>query len=108
MPATNNEASTLPAKRKGTYTPTGRPRGRPKGSRAKPKEPVVHLVAKPASMRIPRAAQYLDLSPSTVKKLVRQGRLESIRIGTARLILVRSLDALLEGRHTSPSSPVTS
>jgi excisionase family DNA binding protein len=46
-------------------------------------------------MRIPSAAKYLDISESMVKKLLRQKKLESVQIGSARLILVRSLDALL-------------
>ena len=96
MPATDNEPSTPPAKHKRTYIPTGRPRGRPKGSRSLPKPPQVQPAAvKPAAMRIPSAAKYLDVSESMVKKLLRQKKVELVQIGSARLILVRSLDALL-------------
>jgi excisionase family DNA binding protein len=44
------------------------------------------------------AARYVSLSQSMIRKLLAQGRLESVRIGRTRLILVASLDALLTGR----------
>jgi excisionase family DNA binding protein len=97
MYATDDEASTLPGRRKRTHVPTGRPRGRPKGSHNLPKSPEVQpSLVKPAAMRIPSAAKYLDVSESMVKKLLRQKKLDSVQIGSARLILVRSLDALLD------------
>jgi excisionase family DNA binding protein len=46
-------------------------------------------------MRIDGAAQYIGLSVSMVRKLIREGRLETARIGTAVLVLTRSLDRLL-------------
>jgi excisionase family DNA binding protein len=48
-------------------------------------------------MRPIDAARYLGVSESTIRKLIRQGRIEARSIGTARLVLVRSRDALLEG-----------
>jgi excisionase family DNA binding protein len=48
---------------------------------------------KPAALRIPSAAKYLDVSESLLRKWVKQGTVQSVQIGTARLILVSSLDA---------------
>jgi excisionase family DNA binding protein len=96
MPEIDNEASRPPANRKRTYVPTGRPRGRPKGSRNLPKQSEAVLPpVKPAAMRIPTAAKYLDVSESLIRKWLRQGRVQSVQIGAARLILVSSLDSLL-------------
>jgi excisionase family DNA binding protein len=86
-----------PAKRR-LYVPTGRPPGRPKGSRTRPKpEQAPSSLVKPAAMRPETAAAYLGVSCSTIRKLVRQGKLEARNIGTCRIVLTSSLDRLLEG-----------
>ena len=78
------------------YVPTGRPRGRPKGSVTRTREPEKQAPSvKPAALRIPSAAKYLDVSESLIRKWMRQGKVASVQIGAARLILVSSLDALL-------------
>jgi excisionase family DNA binding protein len=46
-------------------------------------------------MRIEGAARYVGLSVSMIRKLIREGRLETARIGTAVLVLTNSLDRLL-------------
>jgi excisionase family DNA binding protein len=53
-------------------------------------------VVKPAALRIADAAKYLSISESLLRKLVREGRLPSVKIGTIRLIATSSLDRLAE------------
>jgi excisionase family DNA binding protein len=48
-------------------------------------------------MRLPVAAHYSGLSVSFLKKLAASGRLASVAVGRTRLIVVASLDLLLEG-----------
>jgi hypothetical protein len=85
-----------PKSKRKPYVPTGRPPGRPKGSRTKlagldiDPPPI-----KPAAMRYPVASFYSGFSVSYLKKLVASGELESILRGNVRLILTRSLDRLL-------------
>jgi excisionase family DNA binding protein len=77
-------------------TTPARKRGRPKGSRNR-RKPVEQLpTIRPAALRVPEAAQYLSVSVSTIRRLIRQKQIEAVSIGTAKLVLVRSLDALLE------------
>jgi excisionase family DNA binding protein len=77
------------------YIPTGRPPGRPRGSVKKLKAELEPVVIKPAALRPIDAARYISVSESTIRKLVREGRVEAVKIGTVRLITVRSLDRLL-------------
>jgi excisionase family DNA binding protein len=79
-----------------TLVPKPRKRGRPPGSRNRPKLPVVP-VTKPAAMRVDQAGPYLGVSITTVRRLIAKGELETRRIGTALVVLTRSLDAYLEG-----------
>jgi excisionase family DNA binding protein len=53
---------------------------------------------KPAALRVPSAAKYLDVSESLIRKWLKQEVLSSVQIGAARLIPVASLDALLVRR----------
>jgi excisionase family DNA binding protein len=70
-------------------------RGRPPGSRNRPKVAVVP-VTKPAAMRVDQAARYLAVSVTTIRRLIKRRELETRRIGTALVVLTRSLDAFLE------------
>jgi excisionase family DNA binding protein len=74
-----------------------RKRGRPAGSRNRPKLPVVP-VTKPAAMRPDQAGAYIGVSTTTIRRLIGRGELETRRIGTALVVLTRSLDAYLDGR----------
>ena len=47
------------------------------------------------ALRIVDAANYLSVSPSFVRKLIRDRKVRSITLGRARLVLVSSLSALL-------------
>jgi excisionase family DNA binding protein len=76
---------------------TTRKRGRPLGSRNKPRHDVVVPIIPPAAMRIPEAARYIGISVSFMKKLIAQGRVRTVAIGRTRLVLVASLNALLGG-----------
>jgi excisionase family DNA binding protein len=76
-------------------TRPGRPRGRPKGSRNRPKPIGAVPVVKPAA-RIDSAAAYLDVSKSTMRRWVRRGVVSSTQIDNLILVSVASLDALLE------------
>jgi excisionase family DNA binding protein len=51
---------------------------------------------KPAALRPIDAARYLSVSETTIRKLIRDGHVEAVKIGTVRLISVRSLDRLVE------------
>jgi hypothetical protein len=93
-------ASVTVGRKRRPYVPTGRPPGRPKGSGTKPKAPEAEVaVVKPRTMQIARAARYADVSISTMRKWIRQRLVKVTRIGTVVLVLIDSLDALLEGRR---------
>jgi excisionase family DNA binding protein len=47
-------------------------------------------------MRPEQAAAYMGVSISTVRRLIGKGELERRRIGSAIVILTRSIDAFLE------------
>jgi excisionase family DNA binding protein len=47
-------------------------------------------------MRPDQAGAYLGVSVTTIRRLIGKGELETRRIGTALVILTRSLDAFLE------------
>jgi excisionase family DNA binding protein len=70
--------------------------GRPKGSRNKPKQPLVLPAIKPVCMRPEQAAQYLGVSVTTIRRLIHRGALEKRRIGSAIVVLTRTLDAYVE------------
>jgi excisionase family DNA binding protein len=83
-----------------TIVPIAKKRGRPPGSRNRPKPPLSRLpegTIQPAALRIEQAAQYLNVSVSTVRRLIRNGRLPSVSLGTVKLVTVRNCDRLLEG-----------
>jgi excisionase family DNA binding protein len=85
--ADSDPSATTPAKR----------RGRPLGSRNRPKSHGATVPAiKPAAMRPEQAAAYIGVSVTTVRRLIARGEFEVRRIGAALVILTRSLDAFLE------------
>jgi excisionase family DNA binding protein len=90
--------ATAVKRRRKPYVPTGRPRGRPKATVSKVAPPDRPAALKPAALRVPSAAKYLDVSESLIRKWLKQGVLTSVQIGAARLIPVAGLDALLERR----------
>jgi excisionase family DNA binding protein len=47
-------------------------------------------------MRPQQAGAYVGVSTTTIRRLIAQGRLETRRIGSALVVLTRSLDAFLE------------
>lgn len=57
-----------------------------------------------AAFSVVDAAQYLGVSRSQVYRLLADGSLDSLKIGTRRLIRRDALDALLE-RSASTSQP---
>jgi hypothetical protein len=73
---------------------TGRPRGRPRGSRNRPKPAEAQVPIKPAALRISRAARYLDVSVSTMRRWVRRDVVEYTEIDNLILVWVSSLDGL--------------
>jgi hypothetical protein len=74
--------------------PIPRKRGRPLGSRNKPKPAEAQVPIRPAALRVARAANYLDVSVSTMRRWVRRGVVEYTVIDNLILIWVSSLDAL--------------
>jgi excisionase family DNA binding protein len=83
-----------PAKRP-TYMPTGRPRGRLKGSKTLNHPAAEQTPLEPMALRYEAAAHYIGVSRSMMKKLVAKGTVRSVAIGNTRLILVDSLRQLL-------------
>lgn len=61
----------------------------------------------PAALRVEDAARLLDCNPDTVRKLIRNGALASVRVGRLLRIPRHSLVALLEGEdyRALPSYP---
>jgi excisionase family DNA binding protein len=86
------------AKRK-PYVPTGRPVGRPKGSRTRPKPEALTPPLPPRTLQIGNAARYADVSITTMRKWIREGRVPVTRIGVMVLVIREALDAVLEGRR---------
>ena len=83
-------------KRRKPYVPTGRKPGRPRGSVSRPKAVTDIPTIKPGALRVADAAKYLSISESMVRKLINDGRLPSVKIGTIRLIPTSGLDRLAE------------
>ena len=56
------------------------------------------LIAAPPTrcLRIAAVAEILDLSVSSVRRLIRDGRLDAVRIGASVRVTESSLDALLK------------
>jgi excisionase family DNA binding protein len=61
----------------------------------KPPPEIMPPPVMPAALRLDDAARYLSISPSLLRKLVKQGKLQTVAIGACRVIKVSSLDALL-------------
>jgi excisionase family DNA binding protein len=58
-------------------------------------------VPEPALWTIPQAAAYLNVSPSTVKNLIRAGQLVRRKVGAKSLIPRTSLEAFLKRDHAT-------
>jgi len=56
-----------------------------------------HVVT-PAAFRTPEAALYLGVSKATIKKLVREGKVRSVKLNRARVFPRTALDDLLTER----------
>ena len=54
----------------------------------------------PLGARAHRVAPLIDQSPTKVKELIRDGVLESVKIGRSRIVTMRSIKALL---HREPA-----
>jgi hypothetical protein len=52
----------------------------------------------PAGLRLPEAALYIGISPALLKKLTRQERVHSVKLGRTRVFPVAALDELLAAR----------
>ncbi|MCJ8158893.1 helix-turn-helix domain-containing protein [Sphingomonas sp. LaA6.9] len=55
--------------------------------------------ARRLAVRSPEAAQMLGISRSTLYQLMGDGEVESIKLGRTRLILVASLESLIERKR---------
>jgi hypothetical protein len=73
----------------------GKKRGRKPGSPNRPKATTAPPLIKPGTMRVRAAVHYSGFSESYIRKQIRIGKLDSRLIDGVRLIVVRSLDALL-------------
>jgi excisionase family DNA binding protein len=85
----------MPADLTATIAPPAKKRGRPRGSRNRPRV-ITAPVVQPAAYRIEQAAEYLNVSVSTVRRLIRDRKLEAVAIGTVKLVTLKALDRLLE------------
>lgn len=63
---------------------------------AKPQALVANEAIRPISIRIPAAVKMTGISRSRLFELMRDGEVESVKLGSARLIIVESLDGFLE------------
>jgi excisionase family DNA binding protein len=52
----------------------------------------------PAAFRLPDAAHYVGISPALMKKLVREQKVRSIKLGRTRVFPRAALDELLAQR----------
>ena len=52
----------------------------------------------PAGFRLPAASQYVGVSPALLKKLVRQQKVHSVKLGRTRVFPRAALDELLTTR----------
>jgi excisionase family DNA binding protein len=52
----------------------------------------------PAGLRLPGASKYLGVSEGTVKKLVRAGKIRSVKLNRTRVFPRTALDELLAQR----------
>jgi excisionase family DNA binding protein len=93
------DATTTPKTGRKPYVKTGRPVGRPKGSRNKPKPPEAQVpTVQPRYLQIANACRYADVSVTTMRRWIRQGHVRSVHIGAVVLVSITSLDEL-EGRR---------
>jgi hypothetical protein len=60
----------------------------------------VHVIA-PAGFRTVAAAHYVGVSPATMKKLVRENKVDSVLINRARVFPRAALDKLLAGHSAA-------
>jgi hypothetical protein len=88
--------SLTPAAARATETSSiKRRRGRPPGSRNRPKPAEGLPPVRPAALKVANAAKYMDVSVSYVNRLIREGRLEVATLNSPKLVLVASIDRLL-------------
>lgn len=58
----------------------------------------------PLALRVERTAEMLDLSPSSVKRLIRTGDLPAVKVGGATRVRVSDLQAFVEHLAANGSS----
>lgn len=56
----------------------------------------------PITMRVPDACKFIGLSRSTLYVLVAAGEIETVKAGTATLVLTDSLRAFIDRRRNAP------
>jgi len=57
----------------------------------------------PITVRIPEAVRMTGLSRSKLYELIRDGEIETVKVGASTLVLVSSLNAFIEGlRRPAP------
>ena len=52
---------------------------------------------KAVSVRIPQFCEMLSIGETKARELIREGKVESVKLGKTRLITVRSIEALVHG-----------
>jgi hypothetical protein len=82
-----------------------RKRGRPLGSRNKPRLAPA-LAIKPAAMPVKLAGPYIGVSITTIRRLAELGEVEKRYVGGSLVIMTRSLDAYLERCSTSAATAI--
>jgi hypothetical protein len=63
----------------------------------------LHDLDKPLTVSVKRARELIDVSHTTIWKLISEKRLDTIRLGTKRLVIFRSIERLIDELRTNAS-----
>jgi excisionase family DNA binding protein len=76
-------------------SPVSRRRGRPPGARTRLPLPPAALGVEPLAVRVDQAAAMVGCGISKLKQLIAAGTIESVKVGSMRLVKVSSLRRLV-------------
>jgi hypothetical protein len=66
------------------------------GSGENPPGGSVHDIGKPLTVSVKRARELLDISHTTVWKLIGEKKVDTVQLGTKRLVIFNSLERLID------------
>jgi hypothetical protein len=73
------------------------------GSGENPPGGSVHDIGKPLTVSVKRARELLDISHTTIWKLIGEKRLDTVQLGTKRLVIFSSIERLIDDLRTNAS-----